>query len=997
MNHIYKVIFNKATGTFVAVTEYARAQGKGSSTTVGTTEQTDTGSVSKLLRFTLVMSGIILSSQSFAATGADVTIDGNNHYCFYDQGSNSILCGDKNTKNSLTTVIPGFGAITQGGSNTVTMGTAATTLADNAVAVGNASTANGVNSIAVGRNSEALNDYDVAIGNLAGSGRGDKGSNFGGNGDFYSAGVKHDLPYNNDLPADKQLPKTEAGSIATNNGISIGQNAGTNSTGINNTMIGAAAGEQLFGDNTVTIGTNANNYRVNGFSDGTVNPANNTLDALSRNTRAANAVNRSRKSVAIGHNAMTYDDSNIAIGDGAKSLGASSIAMGTGARAGMAYATVGGFARGDGGSIAIGKNAVAPLEGDLSIGVNTGSRVNQNSTIKPDPNRPPPHTETTKNISVGYNVGGDVYGYTNTVIGTDSGSNIGTAAVRNYANVAIGDQVGRNIRGNNNVNIGYQGGNNIVSNSNTSIGSRSGSHVSGANNVTTGTFAGTFVSGNDNWAAGVESGTNLGVLSNASSLNVNDNQFYAGSTQLVKRGANANVAAGKNAGRYVGGSKNIAFGQNAGQYVGHKGTEWGAVSNNNIAMGEKAGQYIEGSENFAVGLEAGRGTGTDATLTRQRSISQGSKATAYTNDSIAMGTGAIAGVQSANGTGKINAIAIGTGAKATGAQSISVGTQNLVTADNAGAIGDPSIVSGAGSYTLGNDNAVGSTSTNVGAFGNNNQIGATATYVDGKLQTVSGLTDTATVENSRAVGNKNYINTSNTYVLGSGVGTKDDGTVLGTVENSVYLGNDSTVAKGAAVGTKNLTKEGAEGTTTTAGDVGTVDTATVAGVTYGSFAGKTAAGAVSVGSAGLERRVMNVAAGEISATSTDAINGSQLYLVASGLTDQMPVIYTDTSGNKVYKQPDGSFVDSTGAPYKGDVIASMNDGDTTANTPQTLANVHGNLTPTYNTGDMTIGADGKPTTTAATGPTTSQTGPSAADAADMYNNAATVGDVLNSG
>ncbi|MFZ7216141.1 adhesin, partial [[Pasteurella] aerogenes] len=74
--------------------------------------------------------------------------------------------------------------------------------------------------------------------------------------------------------------------------------------------------------------------------------------------------------------------------------------------------------------------------------------------------------------------------------------------------------------------------------------------------------------------------------------------------------------------------------------------------------------------------------------------------------------------------------------------------------------------------------------------------------------------------------------------------------------------------------TKNLDKEGVAGTTTTAGDTGTVDTATVAGVTYSGFAGKTAAGAVSVGSAGLERRVMNVAAGEISATSTDAINGS---------------------------------------------------------------------------------------------------------------------------
>lgn len=41
MNHIYKVIFNKATGTFVAVAEYARAQGKGSNTTVDSSSAAD--------------------------------------------------------------------------------------------------------------------------------------------------------------------------------------------------------------------------------------------------------------------------------------------------------------------------------------------------------------------------------------------------------------------------------------------------------------------------------------------------------------------------------------------------------------------------------------------------------------------------------------------------------------------------------------------------------------------------------------------------------------------------------------------------------------------------------------------------------------------------------------------------------------------------------------------------------------------------------------------
>ncbi|MCU9999473.1 YadA-like family protein [[Pasteurella] aerogenes] len=887
MNKIYRVVFNHATQSWTAVAEIARAQGKGSRSIVGSIDNQN-GVTGKLLRFSLIMSGIILSSHSFAATGADVSIDGNSHYCFYDQGTNSILCGDGNTKNTLTTVIPGFGAITQGGSNTVTMGTAATTLGNNAVAVGNASTANGVNSIAVGRNTEALNNDDVAIGTQAGVGRGDKGSTYAAGtafaaGTYYSGGAA-----------------ATVGSIATNSGISIGQNSGTNSTGVNNTMIGKSAGTQLFGDNTVSIGTNANNYLANGFSNGQVNTNNNTVDALSGNTKAANAVNRSRKSVAIGNNAMTYDDSNIAIGDGAKSLGASSIAMGTGARAGMAYATVGGVTRGDKGSIAIGNNSVAPLEGDLSIGVNAGSRVNQNTTTTSN-------MQTTKNISVGYEVGGNVYGYTNSVFGTSSGGNIGTAAAPNYANVAIGDQVGNSIRGNNNVNIGYQGGSRIMSNSNTSIGSRSGSDVNGANNVTTGTFAGTFVSGNANWAAGKDSGTYLGVLSNASRLDITTGNFVASDgTVLTKRNATNNVAAGEFTGRYVGGSKNIAFGQNAGEYVGHKGTEWGAVSNNNIAMGEQSGRFIEGSHNFASGYQAGSGTAINATLVRDKSISQGYQATAYTNDSIAMGTGAIAGVQSANGAGKVNAIAIGKGAQATGNQSISVGTGNVVSGDNSGAFGDPSYISGTGTYALGNDNGTADApiaADNAFIVGSNNTMDAFSDN-SGILGSKNTLSDNAS--GTYVIGNQNTVETNDTFVLGNNV-TK-------THAQSVFLGMSS-----------GYTEQG-----DSTDGVGTVSDATVGGITYAgsSFAGQKVAGVVSVGDVDAERRIQNVSAGLISATSTDAINGSQLYAVASTLGNQVENTYFHTNtgtnagtGNATTNL--GKITDAAGATGTGAVTAGM--------------------------------------------------------------------------
>ena len=152
---------------------------------------------------------------------------------------------------------------------------------------------------------------------------------------------------------------------------------------------------------------------------------------------------------------------------------------------------------------------------------------------------------------------------------------------------------------------------------------------------------------------------------------------------------------------------------------------------------------------------------------------------------------------------------------------------------------------------------------------------------------------------------------------------------------------------------------------------------------------------VSLGDAGKERQLVNVAAGQISATSTDAINGSQLYLVASGLRDQMPVVYTTVNGKKAVKKPDGKFyelddagnVTSTVVP-NADVIASMNDGSNSVTSPMTLANIKSTLPDTFNT---TINPkDG----TAAT-ITTAQTAPRLKE--NQYNHAATLGDVLNAG
>ena len=168
------------------------------------------------------------------------------------------------------------------------------------------------------------------------------------------------------------------------------------------------------------------------------------------------------------------------------------------------------------------------------------------------------------------------------------------------------------------------------------------------------------------------------------------------------------------------------------------------------------------------------------------------------------------------------ATAIGVKAKASGKQSLAIGS-------GAEATGEQSISIGTGNKVSGNHS---------GAFGD-------PSIIDG--------------DNSYSVGNGNKVATNNTFVLGNNV--------TDTAANSVFLGNN---ASQKAVG---------------AGATGTVKDATVGGITYSGFAGETSVGMVSVGNDKEVRRISGVAAGEISATSTDAINGSQLYAVLPDYVD----------------------------------------------------------------------------------------------------------------
>ena len=258
------------------------------------------------------------------------------------------------------------------------------------------------------------------------------------------------------------------------------------------------------------------------------------------------------------------------------------------------------------------------------------------------------------------------------------------------------------------------------------------------------------------------------------------------------------------------------------------------------------------------------------------------------------------------------------------------------------------------------------------AFGNTARAKGVASIAQGK-------NTQATAENAIAVGTSSNVSGANSVALGANIAKL-------TTENSVVLGANSTEVVGTT---------GASHAVQTVNDA-TVRTIAGPNFTYSGFAGTVAdAGRyVSIGQVGTERQIKNLAAGAVTPTSTDAINGSQLYALMDRVENkQEPVVYTNKDGDKLVKVGNdfyktGDLDPATGKPLAGktpvsagDVIASMNNAGNDTKTPMALANIAGNLPGAKN---------------GSTAPTTSGTLPEGDDAPNT-SNAATVGDVLNAG
>ena len=342
---------------------------------------------------------------------------------------------------------------------------------------------------------------------------------------------------------------------------------------------------------------------------------------------------------------------------------------------------------------------------------------------------------------------------------------------------------------------------------------------------------------------------------------------------------------------------------NSSSAFGYFNTAGGLASSafgwSNTASAENASAF--GYVNEASGLAS------SALGFRNKAANENASAVGYGNNaggvaSSAFGFSNVAKVDYASAFGYSNeasglaSSAVGFRNKAASENASAVGYGNNANALAASAVGYNNTAGGVGSSTIGYNNTA--TNENASAFGYGNTAG-------GLASSAFGFSNTASGDNANAFGYNNIASGSKSNVFGTGnTVSGSSSTAVGTAnevaaENSTAIGNNNTISSGAensaALGNNisiSLKDSVALGNNSTATAINSV----TGNSSYTKWAGVSdVVGVVSVGSSGATRQIQNVAAGQVSATSTDAVNGSQLYEVAQKAAEQATVSAGDSN------------------------------------------------------------------------------------------------------
>ncbi|HHE3462300.1 TPA: YadA-like family protein [Pasteurella multocida] len=741
----------------------------------------------------------------------------------------------------------------------VVIGFGATNDGETNVAIGAKSQSSKAASIAIGDNAKALDNQTIAIGQNA------------------TANSDWDISIGRQAGADQTEVSAEGRNIA------IGDGALKRGKGVNNNIaLGTSAGERLAGTHNVIMGTYADAdeaVQSAKAADKTLNPAefNIQIDDKGKYYIAASntvalgtrALATQLAAVAIGQQAKAFGNQSVAVGNGTKASGQTSIATGSNAHAtGSSSIAIGGTVNGN-------DTARTLASDNFTIAMGLSAQATKSDAIAVGRNAKAAGSNT---VSIGYNAGvtktaDEAQSDPNNKLepATDAvfiGNKAGYKSNQNRMQVSLGKDSGEGVVGTENVTIGNSAGKNTKGNTNVAISSRAGQNVEGHDNFAALIEAGQNIKGSDNIAIGKHAGRSADAnaklnINNTISLgreSVSLKNFGIAQGHKAKTDGIASIAIGRNAQAVGGETANIAIGENA------KADASGAIvlgkdaEARSLKVGDKKfGAYSA----IVIGNEA-KAIAKQAEAGKEQenpkdAIAIGSKAEAHYASTIALGFGAKSDT-------KAQAVSIGYNSNAKGYQAIAFGSEAKTT-ENAGS----SIAFGTKAQTRA------SSSLAIGMQAETGFEGSTSA-LDGAYAVALGREAKAKRENTLAFGYK----------------------AVADHKDAVALGANSVTAEAVAT-----------------------NDATVNGFTYSGFAGKTPLATVSVGKASAERTITNVAAGRINATSTDAINGSQLYLALNALGNVGNTLVTNVLGGN-------AAINTTGD--KAGTLTMSNIGGTGADT-----------------------------------------------------------------
>ena len=807
-----------------------------------------------------------VASNNAIALGNHATVKQNSH--------SSVAIGDSAMASAADALAFGKSAAASG-ADSIAAGTEAAASGADALAMGKSAQASGADALAMGKSAQASGADAVALGN---------GAVAGG-----SASVV--LGKNASANAVRSVvlgPSAGVGMVGHVLGtkgshVVIGDGAGNNIDGQQNIAIGYKTGNDVKSDHNVAIGSEAGtNIGSSGNTSEGKNVsigyhANKNDSAVSRiqSTALGSETKAADDAVAVGYQAQANGNGSTAIGFNAQAADAASVALGQGAQAA-------------GGNVAIGNDSVANAAMISGTGYLTGQAAPKTAVSVGNASA----LRRITNVADGaldqdaVTVAQLKKSIDATVAQVNANVSSATASGVYYDTVTSGDGDSITLRNNDNKGtkihnvaagtLGTDAANVAQVNK---IVDTAKTHYYSVKSTDLNNYDNDLAKGKDSMAAGV----------NAKALG--DRSVALGNNTEAKSLGSITVGAGYEDPANPGSLKQT-LAISGYQYNTAIGAGAQAAGNNSLAIGTLATSSIK---NGGSSVDKAVAIGYSAGVSDDKAIAIGSDAKSNSKSASAMGDTAQALAE--------NALAIGTNAQAAGVSSGAIGTQNRVTGAN-------TYVLGAGNNNSGTASD-GVAAVNSGIFGNSNnlegdsnrivgnsnkvekasmaQSGSTTPkklediMVTGNGNVVSGDPDTATARDAgdvtgitvtgsknkvvaknnkgknltdiQIVGNNNEIDTSdkdrdlsNTQILGSNV--------KATLGNSTYIGSGSAYV--------------VSGTTTKGMEIYSGNG------TYG-YAGGTPAGVVTVGSVGKERRIQNVASGLVSNTSTDAVNGSQLY------------------------------------------------------------------------------------------------------------------------